>query len=198
MYEYLIGQLVSRQNNVLIIDVNGIGYRITVPLNEEVGQIGDEVKIYVSYTVNDEIPILYGFMTRAKREAFDMLISVSKIGPKMALSVLSSLSVENLVNAIIQGDVRLLSTVQGIGRKTAERMILELKDKIASISIVPSTGREVSNSLPSEIADAIEGLVALGYPRGNAWQAVNTVVRESKVKMDAAEIIRHALTTIRS
>ncbi len=198
MYEYIRGRLIYKRDNVLIVDVNGIGFRIKCPLNEDVGTVGEEVRIYVSYIVNDEIPTLYGFLTIERRDLFDMLISVSKIGPKVALNLLSSLSSESIVNAIIQKDVRLLSTVPGVGKKTAERMILELKDKISSMSNIPSIERQESNLLPSEVADAIEGLVALGYSRGNAWQAVNTVIGKSDVKMNAAEIIRHALNIINS
>ena len=132
MYAYIRGKLEYKSNDSVVIEASGVGYAITVPLStiENIGSVGEEVKVYTSLHVREDVMALYGFGTREELNMFELLKTVSGIGPKVAISVLSSISPSKFALAVITDDIKTLTQVQGIGKKTAQRIILELKDKI--------------------------------------------------------------------
>ena len=136
MFSYLKGILSKKEPVTIVIDCNGVGYEVNIPLStfDKLPDVGNEVKILVHYSFNEvDGARLFGFLTPDEKELFRHLISISKIGPKLGLSILSGLSVEDLIRAVQRGDIGLISTIPGIGKKSAERLIIELKDRVISI-----------------------------------------------------------------
>jgi Holliday junction DNA helicase RuvA len=195
MISSLRGEIISRSPTELVIDVNGVGYAVTIPLStyEKLSQAKGPQTILTYLHVREEILQLYGFATEAERGLFRMLISVNGIGPKMAQGILSGLSTAELRGAIAQGNVALLTSISGVGRKTAERIIIELRDKLAG-------GEEQSSPAPPTSADlktrseALVALMSLGHSRATAEQALRKVLAESAGReLSVEEMIRLAL-----
>lgn len=192
MIGYVRGTLDAKEENTAIVDVNGFGVRVLCSESflYDLPAVGSEVKIFTYTYVKEDAFHLYGFRSKDELELFKNLISVSGIGPKGGLAVLSALSAEDLRFAIYSGDVKTISKAPGIGKKTAERLVLELKDKI-SISDNSSEAllNEISSSEDaSQIAnrkDAIEALVALGYPKTEAAKAVQNVNPDENADVEA-------------
>src|SRR5688572_15735253 len=137
MIAFLRGRILDKQPNLLIVDVQGVGYHVNVPLSTfyDVGDIGAEVALRISTHVREDALQLYGFLTDLEQQLFERLIAISGIGPKLAVAVLSGIEPRELVTAIQRADVARLTGIPGIGRKTAERMVLELKDRLAQIAV---------------------------------------------------------------
>ncbi len=196
MIAYIKGKIENKGNDYLIIDVNGIGYRVNTSLTtiENAGAVGDEVKVYTHLYVREDIMSLYGFKTREELNMFEMLISVSGVGPKAALSVISSVSVTKFGLAVITDDVKALTKAPGIGNKMAQRIILELKDKIKKEQLVQTNddgiGTKDGISDNSRVGEAISALIVLGYTPLEASKAVNSVYSED---MDLESIVKNAL-----
>ena len=196
MIAYIKGNIENKGNDYLIIDVNGIGYRVNTSLNtiENAGAVGNEVKVYTHLYVREDIMSLYGFKTREELNMFEMLISVSGVGPKAALSVISSVSVTKFGLAVITDDVKALTKAPGIGNKMAQRIILELKDKIKKEQLVQKadedSGAKFGGSDNSRVGEAISALIVLGYTPLEASKAVNSVYSED---MDLESIVKNAL-----
>ena len=164
MYSYLKGELSEKYPTTIVVDCNGVGYDLFIPLStyDKLPEIGKEVKILVHYSFNESDGVrLFGFYADEEKSLFRQLINISKVGPKLALSVLSGLSVSDLIRAVQIGDVDLITTIHGIGKKSAERLVIELKDKvgdittISSVSDYPGTDSEI-------IQDAETALLTLG------------------------------------
>lgn len=180
MIAFLRGQLVEAQPSAVTVDVHGVGYEVLIPLSsfDRLPAPGEEVRLLTHLAVREDAHTLYGFMTAAERDLFRLLIhTVSGIGPKLALNVLSGIHVPAFVAAVSGGDVKLLSGISGVGRKTAERMVMELKDKLGGFGGVPAgAGRDSGTPAISvgdqRINDATAALVALGYKPADAQQAV--------------------------
>lgn len=190
MINYLIGEIIAKNENSIIIENNGIGYEIfasattisTLPL------IGTTARVFAYLHVREDEMSLYGFSTLEEKEMFLKLIDVSGIGPKVALGILSGIRLSDLAVAIKTGDTKLLSTIKGLGKKTAERIVLELKDKI---SVVGFETQETQNLITDEnmIDEATEALVALGISKNDAYR----LARENAAGSESAEdIIRKA------
>ncbi|MBI4547303.1 MAG: Holliday junction branch migration protein RuvA [Ignavibacteriae bacterium] len=195
MISYLHGKLAHKSPTELIIDVNGVGYAVHVPLStyEKLGHTDGQVKILTYMHVREDVMQLYGFATEAEREAFRLLISISGIGPKMAQGILSGLSTQELREAIIQGNIALLTSIPGVGRKTSERIILELRDKFAKQEVFETPSPPTSKQLKAR-TEAIVALMSLGYTRQSAERAVLTVLRERVDKeISVEELIKLAL-----
>ncbi len=196
MISYIKGELVYIGENSIIIDNNGIGYSIFVSAATvyKLPHIGNQVKVFTYMDVKEDSLQLYGFMSMEEINIFNLLITVSGVGPKGALAILSSLTPKDIVLAVSCQDKNALSVGKGIGKKTAERIILELKDKISGFetagggSVEISTGSVYENK--DEKNDAIAGLVTLGFTRSEAAKAVESVY---KADMDSAAIISAAL-----
>lgn len=180
MYEYLKGKLESIHEDYLVIDVAGIGYKVSSSQNTIRNAVVDSiVKIYTQLIVKEDDMVLFGFDTREELDMFKLLNTVSGVGPKAAVGLLNQFKSQEIAIAIISNDVTKLVRAQGIGKKTAERIILELKDKINTNSAIAV---QTFDSDSSDLAQVIEALTALGYNYSEAAQAV------SKIKNKQASI----------
>jgi Holliday junction DNA helicase RuvA len=180
---HITGKLIHKQPNAVIVDVGGVGYELTVPLSTfyDLGEAGTEVSLRVHTHVREDALQLFGFRTEREKKLFLLLVTVSGIGPKLAVTVLSGLSAEELVQAIRAGNLAKLVGIPGVGKKTAERMLLELKDKAAAI--LPP-GLEEPSGTVAQTGDAmredvISALVNLGYQKAQAEKAVAAVLKDS-------------------
>jgi len=187
------GRLLAKQPTRLVVEVGGVGLELLVPLatSRVVGEAGDEVSLRTTLVVREDSLTLYGFATAEERALFLKLIGVSGIGPKMALSALSGSSVADLVAALRAEDVALLTRIPGIGKKTAERMIVELKDAVAGIAPAAPPSRE-----DRAMADAVAALVSLGYSRAPAEKAVQGALKRPGASPELEAVIRLALGTL--
>lgn len=175
MISYLRGTLIENTIEYTVLEVGGIGYKVLTPATValSLNQTGSEIKLFTYLHVREDILQLYGFLQKEDLSSFELLLSVSGIGPKGALAILSFLSSERLYSAILNEDIGLLSKVPGIGKKTAQRMVLELKDKVKKLSTgTEVAGKEVPSLCEEFEDDAIEALIALGYQRNEAVKAV--------------------------
>ena len=197
MYAYIKGTYMSRKNDSIIIECNQIGYEIRVAstIMEQLPSFHEEVKIYTYLHVREDAQLLYGFLTEDEKEIFQLLIGVSGIGPKGALAILSVLSCEELKFAVLAGDVKAISKAPGVGSKTAQRLLIELKDKIdfeSTISDSLSTGDSYTgNESGSSKNEAIAALVSLGYSPLEATKSVQQVHLESDASVE--DYIKQAL-----
>jgi holliday junction DNA helicase RuvA len=179
------GKLIQKQPNAVIVDVGGVGYELTVPLSTfyDLGEAGADVALRVYTYVREDALQLFGFRTEREKKLFLLLISVSGIGPKLAITVLSGMSAEELIQAIRTNNLAKLVGVPGVGKKTAERMLMELKDKAAALSSPELEeqirGGAVAQSGPAMQDDLVSALINLGYQRAAAERAVANVMRES-------------------
>ena len=171
MINFIMGEIVAKNENSIVVDHNGIGFEIFVSTSTLAlsGQIGDLVKIFTFMNVKEDEISLYGFLSTEEKDMFLKIITVSGIGPKMALSILSGLSLSDLAVAIKNEDIKLLSTIKGLGKKTAERLALELKDKIDIIgfSTAETNIEEVNVDMVDE---AMQALIALGINKNEAYR----------------------------
>ena len=164
----LTGILLEKNPPQVLVDVNGVGYEVEVPMSSfyNLPETGAKVTLLTQFVVREDAQLLYGFLTGKEREAFRQLVKVSGIGAKSALGILSGLSVDDLSHAIAAQDVALLVRIPGIGKKTAERMLLELRDKFTF------TGTGGVSAPPSSTSDVLNALVALGYNEREALAAI--------------------------
>lgn len=184
MIAHLTGKLFQKQPNSVIVDVAGVGYELTVPLSTfyDLGETGSEVSLRVYTYVREDALLLYGFRTEREKKLFLMLTSVSGIGPKLAITVLSGLSAEELIEAIRSGNLARLVAIPGVGRKTAERLIVELRDKAAALVAADagadSTARAPDSGAADVREDIVSALVNLGYQKAAAERAVSAALKE--------------------
>jgi Holliday junction DNA helicase RuvA len=193
MFHHLSGKLIHKTPAMVVVDVAGVGYEVTVPLStfEKLPSVGANVLLLTHLQVREDAFRLFGFMTSEERELFRMLIAVSGIGPALATAVLSGTSVETVKQAVLSGDAGLLKKVRGIGAKTAERMVLELKGPIARLGARVGAGA-VSYGDRS-ILDAVAGLVSLGFPRAKAEEAVADARNKLGADVTIEALVREAL-----
>lgn len=195
MYAYLNGKFSYKSPALLHLDVNGAGYEVHISLNTYTAiQDKDSAKLFVYLQIKEDGHTLYGFATAAEKEMFLFLISVSGVGAAIARMMLSSLQPEEVTAAIMQGNVRLLESVKGIGKKTAERLVLELKDKV-SRTAPASQGVAVANKNDYQ-NDAFNALVSLGITRTQAEQAIQKIIRQEPDIVNLEELIKKALKAI--
>ena len=191
----LRGRLADKAIDEVLVDVAGVGYRVSIPLStyEALPAEGEEATLFTHLHVREDDLALYGFATDRERRLFETLISVSGIGPRLALHVLSRLSPERFATAIRRGDLATLTGISGVGRKTAERMLVELRDKILDIAEAEETGPAAALGASGE--DAVKALIALGIRRAAAEEAVRRSIAESP-DAPAPELTRRALSTL--
>jgi len=195
MFEYIKGKIIEIDPNKVVVDVNGIGYKIFIPSSIYSDLLSkQEAFLHLSYIVKEDSHTLYGFLTKLQREIFDLLLSVSGVGAKTAILLLGSLDIENLHLAVVNNDTKLISTVPGIGKKTAERLIVELKDKFKNL------GKKFANTSFAKnnftITDAIGALINLGYSTNIAQRAVNEAIKKANDKLPIGDLITLALKNI--
>ncbi|MBL8510691.1 MAG: Holliday junction branch migration protein RuvA [Betaproteobacteria bacterium] len=185
----ITGILLEKNPPQVVVDANGVGYEIDVPMSTFYGlpKVGDKLALYTHLVVREDAQLLYGFATESERSTFRTLIKVSGVGPKVALAVLSGMSVGDLAEAIALQESGRLTRVPGIGKKTAERLLLELKDKFKMDAPIGATGATAAPT--SATADVLNALIGLGYSEKEALPAVKKLPPEVSV----SEGIRQAL-----
>ena len=197
MISYLHGKLVESLPTQITVDVNGTGYEVMIPLSsyDKLPQPGQPIRILVQLVVREDSHTLYGFMSAEERDLFRLLFnSVSGIGPKTALNVLSGISVVAFKGAVVNNDIKALSSISGIGKKTAERIVLELKDKIGIVGAWEA--QSAKRALTAEeqlINDAVLALISLGYKQLEAHKAVRAALDKLGPKANVEDLVRIAL-----
>ncbi|MGA2191941.1 MAG: Holliday junction branch migration protein RuvA [Nitrospirota bacterium] len=198
MIALLTGRLVSKSPAGVIIDVSGVGYRAHIPLSSFYGlpDIGAQITLHIHTHVREDALLLYGFVTEKEKELFLLLTSVSGVGPKLALNVVSGLPLDILVDAITRGDERKISTIPGIGLKTAARLVLELRDKVGALGVPELSGPCSTGNIPNrQKEEAVSALVNLGYKKNMAEDAVKRVCAAAEdISIEA--LIREALKVL--
>lgn len=201
MIAHLSGTLLSKQATSVIVDVGGVGYEVTIPLSTfyDLEDSGSPVQLRIYTHVREDTLQLFGFKTVRERELFLKIISVSGIGPKLGITLLSGMSADELIACIRTNDLARLTLIPGIGRKTAERLVIELREKITALAStqpeeelserVPSTGEPTHDSVRS---DALSALLNLGYQRSAAEKAVDSALAEGG-EMTVESILRRVL-----
>ena len=182
MIAYLQGLLQKKEPVHTIVECGGVGYEVNIPLStfDKLPEQGKSVQLHIHYSFNEMDGVrLFGFFTLEEKELFRNLISISKIGPKLALAILSGLPVNDLIHAVQAGDVGLISTIPGIGKKSAERLIIELKDKVGSVASqeILTSG---SGSQSSIVLEAESALVTLGYKQFEVRKAINKLMKDNE------------------
>jgi Holliday junction DNA helicase RuvA len=179
MIAFLRGRVHEKQPNRVVIDVGGVGYDVHVPLSTfyHLGDEGAEISLRVHLHVREDTLQLYGFLTDLERQVFERLIAISGIGPKLATVVLSGMEPRDLIAAVQRADVARLTTIPGIGKKTAERIVLELKDRLTQISVPAASGPGPAGLSTDQLrADLLSALLNLGYHRQQAEKAIDATV----------------------
>src|SRR6476620_8280676 len=200
MITFLNGTLTSALPTQAVIDVNGVGYEVFIPLSsyDKLPAPGEVVHILTHLHVREDAQILYGFMTVAERDLFRLLVNnVSGIGPKLALAVLSGMSVDRFKAAVVNADITSLSKISGLGKKTAERIVLELKDKLGVVAAWEAASAEhAPTPEQTRVNEAVLALIALGYKQVDAHRTVREIQeREPSIKT-AEELVKRALQRI--
>lgn len=191
MIAHLVGELFRVEADYVVVNVNGVGYKVYAPLSviTSLPKPGEGVRLNIFTHVKEDSIALYGFSELDQLNLFELLITVSGIGPKVALNILSVLTVEDTIEAIVREDFLLLNRVPGVGMKTAQRIVLELREKITEMAWAERTKKVEGNVLD----DVIEGLVALGYDRQKSRRAAEEAIAAASDKKDTSEVIRLAL-----
>jgi len=194
----LRGVLAEKQPPHLLVDVNGVGYAVEVPMSTyyQLPALNDDVTLHIHYVVREDAHLLYGFYEKKERELFRELIRLNGVGPKLALALMSTLSVNEMVEIVRQQNTAVLVKVPGVGKKTAERLLVELKDRFKSWEggeVVTPLAEEVgvTSMATSAEADAVSALIALGYKPQEASRAVSLIA--DKDALSSEELIRRAL-----
>ncbi|MEW6324792.1 MAG: Holliday junction branch migration protein RuvA [Nitrospirota bacterium] len=197
MIAALTGTLAEKLPNRLTISVQGVGYDVTVPLSTfyQLPDVGTSLSLFVHTHVREDAIQLFGFLSRPEKECFLLLLSVNGVGPKVAMGLLSGLSVADLAGAIRRGDEARLSAVPGIGPKTAARLVLELKDKV--LPFVETEGQADGNGHDDHLQrDVVSALTNLGYSRHDARDVVRKVWRESAAERSVERLLKESLKVL--
>lgn len=193
MYEFLTGRLVDAGPDEVVLELSGVGWRLSVSgaTASRLPVPGEAVTLFTHHVVRDERPVLFGFASREERALFEKLLTVSKIGPAIALSLLSAMEPGRLAAAVDAGDVGLLSKVKGIGKRTAERLCVELKGRLDGVGSLPGAVTDRGASVSS-------ALMALGYPRTAAAAAALAATEGAPVDTPLEDLVKQALARIGS
>ena len=188
MYAFIQGIIESAGGQSVVVNCNGIGYEVFVSSEtlNRLPAIGKAVKLYTYLYVREDAMELFGFLSMEEKEVYQLLISVSGVGPKVGLAIMSVLSPDSLIYAIVNGDVKAIAKAQGVGPKLAQRIILELKDKFKGYAV--SEGQEIAVTHTSETNEAVEALTSLGYTVSEATKAVTGL--EGSVEQIVGEALK--------
>lgn len=195
MIGYLTGKIIAKKPTKILLDVNGVGYSVHISIStfEKLPELNELTSLYIYTSVKEDAIDLYGFSSPAEKEMFELLISVSGIGPRLAQSLLSGIQVDELKYAIDEGNLSRITAVPGIGRKTAERLLVELRDKMNKLT---ESFESAEAGAPSSIrSDAIAALVNLGYNLKTAEKAVRSIMN-SKPTSTIEDVIKEALANL--
>ncbi|MEI8387658.1 MAG: Holliday junction branch migration protein RuvA [Verrucomicrobiota bacterium] len=197
MIAFLEGTLAEALPTQIVVNVHGIGYQILIPVSsyERLPQPGAPIKILTHLAVREDAHVLYGFLTPGERDLFRLLLHhVTGVGPKIALAVLSGLPTEMFKAAVVAGDIVAISKISGVGKKTAERIVLELKDKLGvAAEWEASSAKNAPSEADVRMHDAVLALISLGYKQVEAHKAVRRVLDLSESAPSAEDLIRQAL-----
>ena len=197
MIAFLEGILAEALPTQIVVNVHGVGYQVMIPVSsyERLPQPGSAVKILTHLTVREDAHVLYGFFSASERDLFRLLLHhVTGVGPKIALAVLSGLPVEMFKAAVVAGDIATISKISGVGKKTAERIVLELKDKVGvAAEWEASSAKNAPSEADARLHDATLALISLGYKQVEAHKAIRRAQEVSGSALTAEELIRHAL-----
>ena len=194
MIGYLKGALLEKKPNSALIDVNGVGYSVNIPVSTflELPEEGSTLALFIYTHVREDVLALYGFRTQREKHLFERLISVSMVGPKAAISFLSGMAVDDLVTAIQRQDIARLSTIPGVGRKTAERVVLELREKMPAVM---AEGAKTPEEKPVR-EDLISALLNLGYQRQLAEKTARAAIEKAGAEATFEELLKTSLRLI--
>jgi Holliday junction DNA helicase RuvA len=202
MITFLRGRLTTALPTQAVVDVNGVGYEVFIPLSsyDKLPAPGEVVHILTHLHVREDAQILYGFMSAAERDLFRLLVNhVSGIGPKLSLAVLSGMSVSHFKSAVVNSDVASLSKISGLGKKTAERIVLELKDKLGvAAAWEAASGAQAPTPAEEQANEAVLALIALGYKQVEAHKAVREIQQGGKETKSAEDLVRLTLQRLAS
>lgn len=198
MIAYLKGILAEKEITRVVVECNGVGYEAAIPLStfDRLPAEGAEVKLYTHHEVREDAQLLFGFATKPERDMFRLVTTVSGVGPKLALAVLSGLTVGDLQLAVSQGDAKRLAAVKGIGKKTAARIVVELKDKINPIEALANATAETSREQGAVLRDAMLALTALGFSEDIARVKVQQALDGEPELADVETILKRALAPV--
>ena len=196
MIAYLEGKLIEKSPTHLVLEVNGVGYSIDIPVStySNLAETGEMVKVLTCQQVREDELKLFGFSTKPEKELFELLINVNGVGPRVALGILSCIPVEEFQRSILQEDLDALTAVSGVGKKTAQRLILELKEKLSKVDLgeAKEPMEKAKIGAPAQ-EEAILALVSLGYTKPDARRALEAVVKEAKEALPVEELIKRTL-----
>ena len=193
MITFLHGRIAEKMPTRVVVDVGGVGYEVLIPLSsyDRLPSVDDEVRILTFDHIREDTHQLFGFMTEQERGMFVNLMGISGIGPKLALSALSGMSVKELTHALADGDTKRLSSISGVGKKVAERMVVELRDKMGSIEgSDPFADLSVGDSITR---DSVMALMSLGYQEAAARKMVLSVMKKADDGISVEDVIKSAL-----
>lgn len=200
MFAYLKGTLVTTHPTYVVVDVQGIGYFLFIPcrLIGELPALGQLVHFYTSFVVRESSQVLYGFLNNQERDIFEVLLNITGIGPKLALSLIGHLTLSELQTAIANQDLPTLCRVPGVGKKTAERLVVELKDKLTTLFSMQMAQLAISGNVfkSQHVQDAILALINLGYNQSTAQKAIKQSLKDLPDAADLALLITTALKNI--
>jgi Holliday junction DNA helicase RuvA len=191
---FLEGILADKHPTRIVVNVGGVGYEVAIPLSsyDRLPEAGHAARVLTHHHVREDLHALYGFATEGEREVFRMLLDVSGIGPKTALSTLSGMSVRDIRGCIAEGNAKRLATIPGIGKKTAERIVVELRDKLGAADVLAAAAPEGPRPDP-RARDAVLALISLGYKQAEAQQRVRAALDKAPAGTAVEEIVRLAL-----
>lgn len=196
MIAYLEGKLIEKNPTLLILEVNGVGYAVNIPVSTygSLVETGQMVKILTYQHVREDELKLYGFSTKPEKELFELLIAVNGVGPRMALSILSCISVQEFQRSVLQEDLDVLTAISGVGKKKAQRLIVELKEKLSKVDLGERKDlREEEAILTPAVDEAALALISLGYTKVDARRALDKVIEETKEALPVEELIKRVL-----
>lgn len=196
MIGQLRGKLLHKKPNALLLDVQGIGYEVSIPLTSfyELPEEGSEITLKIHTHVREDALMLFGFRSQREKDLFLKLISISGVGPKLAITILSGAQVEELAQAIAESNLARLTSIPGVGRKTAERLVLELKNQITPFLLPEQVEAAKTGGAPSALEeDILSALTNLGYPRSSAEKALSMVLRTAECEHTFEELLRNTL-----
>lgn len=196
MIDSIRGNLVYKSPTYVRVDVNGLGYGLSIPVStyDSLGKIGEDINLFTYLYVREDTMRLYGFKTEDEIETFKLLISVTKIGPQLALGILSSLSPVEFKKAVIEDNLDRLDSIPGVGKKTAQRIIIELKEKISPVGEILLPARDLDEKETSLIEEGVHGLMSLGCSKKEAYLAIKIAYSNLKDKQPSVEkLINYAL-----
>ena len=197
MIAHLIGKLIYKSPDHSIVDVNGIGYKIFTPLSTYyvLPKTGESVTLHIHTRVREDELKLFGFLTEEEQTIFEKLITINKVGPKLALGILSGMSPKNLLTAIMNNDAARLSAIPGVGKKTAERLTLEMKDKLSDLTF--EMGHQQDTEVPEgPYEDALSALVNLGYKKPQAEKSLKSAYNKIGKSSSLEELIKESLNNL--